>query len=242
MTSDTATSNARAWRTLQAVGLAVPGFCFAAMMVITQQGMAFAIITLIFYLALGAATYRWIDRGRVALATAALGLVGLLSSLTFLLTDLSHPDTWTAFAPDAVGLAFGLAGVAAGFTSFFRPARSGARLLGLSTAAIAILLAVTTLTVSLTAPSVAAEVGDVEVVAKDIEYPETLTASAGLVGFHITNDDPFRHSFVIEGTDVKLELPGSKARRVEVELAPGQYHYVCDVYGHDRMEGTLTVR
>ena len=83
---------------------------------------------------------------------------------------------------------------------------------------------------------------DVELFAEGIEYPEVLDASAGLIGFHVTNRDPVRHTFVIDGTNVKLEVPASKGRRVEVELAAGEYRFRCDVAGHERMEGVLTVR
>ena len=73
-------------------------------------------------------------------------------------------------------------------------------------------------------------------------HEEVLAASAGLIGFHVANRDQIRHTFVIEGTNVKLEVPASKERRVEVELAAGEYRFFCDVPGHERMEGVLTVR
>ena len=78
--------------------------------------------------------------------------------------------------------------------------------------------------------------------AEGIEYPKVLLASEGLIGFHVTNEDPIRHTFVIDGTNVKLEVPASKQRRVEVELAAGEYRFFCDVPGHERMEGILTIR
>lgn len=81
-----------------------------------------------------------------------------------------------------------------------------------------------------------------EVLAESIDYPEVLTASTGLIGFHVTNKDQIRHTFVIVGTDVLLEVPASKERRVEVELTAGEYRFFCDVPGHGRMDGVLTVR
>ena len=58
----------------------------------------------------------------------------------------------------------------------------------------------------------------------------------------MTNRDQIRHTFVIEGTNVRLEVPASKERRVQVELAAGEYRFLCDVVGHERMEGVLTVQ
>lgn len=75
-----------------------------------------------------------------------------------------------------------------------------------------------------------------------VEFPETLTATAGSVGFVVENKDASRHTFVIEGRDVKLEGPSSKTRRVEANLPSGTYKFLCDVPGHENMTGTLTVR
>jgi azurin len=59
----------------------------------------------------------------------------------------------------------------------------------------------------------------------------------------VENKDAFYHTFVIEGHDVKLSLPASKARRVEANLKPGTYTFLCDVPGHEEvMRGTLTVQ
>jgi len=80
------------------------------------------------------------------------------------------------------------------------------------------------------------------VVARDVEYPGTITVNAGEVSFFVQNKDRFRHTFVIEGQDVKTELPGSTARRVTATLAPGTYTFKCDVPGHETMKGTLIAR
>jgi plastocyanin len=232
----------RRWRMLEAIGLGAVGLSLFAIMIIAREVIPPVIVFGVVYLALGYAVYRWIDRPRVALAAAILGLLGLLANLPFILSDLSHIDTWAAFAPNIFATLLGVTGIAAGFISFFRPALGGTRPLGYAAAGVAAILAVASIGVSISATSDTAEAGDVEVLAKDVEYPETLTASAGLIGFHIKNDDLFYHSFVIDGQDVKVDLPGTKARRVEVQLAPGEYHFHCDVPGHESMEGTLTVQ
>ena len=55
------------------------------------------------------------------------------------------------------------------------------------------------------------------------------------------NKDVVRHTFVIEGQDVKQEMPGSTNRRLEINLPAGRYEFKCDVPGHERMEGILEV-
>ena len=242
MSAEPATPEQRRWRILEAIGLATVGVCLFALMAVAREVIPPVILFGTIYLALGYATYRWIDRPRVALATAVLGLLGLLANLPFLISDLSHIDTWASFAPNVVAVILGLTGIAAGFISFFRPALAGTRPLGLGAAAVAAVLAVLSIGLSIAATSDPAQAGDIEVLAKDVEYPEVLSAPAGLVGFHVKNDDLFHHTFVIEGTNVKLDLPGTKARRIEVELTAGEYRFICDVPGHERMEGTLTVQ
>jgi hypothetical protein len=64
----------------------------------------------------------------------------------------------------------------------------------------------------------------------------------GEVSLFIENRDRIRHTFVIEAQDVKQELPAARDRRLHLDLAAGEYTFICDVPGHERMEGTLVVR
>ncbi|MDA0351070.1 MAG: cupredoxin domain-containing protein [Chloroflexi bacterium] len=233
---------ARQWRLLEVFGLAAVGVSLFAVMVINATVIPPVLIFGIIYLALGYAVYRWIDRPRVALAAAVLGLLGLLGNVPFLIEDLAHLDSWGSFAPSAVSVVLGVTGIIAGLISYFLPSMAGSRPFGLAAVALAVVVAVGSVGASLSASSDAAEAGDVEVLASGVEYPETLAADAGLIAFHLRNEDLVRHTFVIGTADVKLEVPASKDRRVEVELAAGEYRYICDVPGHERMEGTLTVR
>ena len=236
------TQEARPWRLVEAAGLASVGIMKFATIVITPAAAIFLIIDGVLFLALGGSVWRWVERPRVALAAAALGLLVLLSGIPFLVEDLSHLDSWGSFAPAAVSMVVGLAGIAAGFISFFAPGMQGGRPFAVAAGALSIMLVVASVGVSVSASSDAVQVNDVELLAEGIEYPTVLDASAGLIGFHVTNRDPIRHTFVIEGTNVRLEVPASKERRVEVELAAGEYRFLCDIVGHERMEGVLTVR
>lgn len=93
----------------------------------------------------------------------------------------------------------------------------------------------------------AAQSGDLRVVAKDFEFePETLTASAGKVAFHLDNEDPFTHDIaVVKGTDTDADeigkevAAGNAGARLEVDLQSGAYTYFCSI--HPDMKGALTV-
>ncbi len=236
------TQKARRWRLVEAAGLASVGIMKFETIVFIPVAAIPLIIAGVLFLALGGSVWRWIERPRVALAAAALGLLLLLGGTSYIAEDLSHIESWGSFVPHAVSLVSGLAGTAAGFISFFAPEMQGSRPFAGAAGALSIVLVVASVGASVAAGSDALQVNDVELVAEGIEYPEVLDASAGLIGFHVTNRDPVRHTFVLEGTNVKLEVPASKARRVEVELAAGEYRFRCDVPGHERVEGVLTVR
>ena len=236
------TQDARPWRLVQVAVFAGVGISQFAALVINAELIPPVLIFGVIYLALGGVVWRWIERPRVALAAAAIGLLVLLANIEFFVEDLSHIDSWGSFAPSAVWLVAGLAGIAAGLISFFAPAIRGDRPFAVAAGSLSIVLVVASIGASVSAGSDAAQANDVELIAEGVEYPEVLDASAGLVGFHVANKDRVRHTFVIEGTNVSLEVPASTERRVEVELAAGEYQFMCDVPGHERMESVLTVR
>jgi hypothetical protein len=186
----------------------------------------------VIFAALAYAVWRWHARRWVL---ALLAVIGNLDE------DLAHPETIAGFAPNVVILLTALLGAGAAVAA---PA-------GVNTALRRpTVVVVAALAVVLVAVSAVATLGldddDVAglrlvVVAKDVEYPARLTASAGVIAFYVDNQDPIRHTFVIDGEDVEQELPGSIARRVAVTLAAGSYRFYRDVPGHDDMEGTLEV-
>lgn len=57
--------------------------------------------------------------------------------------------------------------------------------------------------------------------ASGVDFPDVLNADAGLIGFHVTNEDLVHYAFVIERVDLRRELPASNERRVEVDLTSG---------------------
>jgi plastocyanin len=87
-----------------------------------------------------------------------------------------------------------------------------------------------------------AQAGDVVVEVVGFHFPDVITVPAGGSALWVDNQDLIRHTLVVEGTGVHVELPASTSVRSEVDLAPGTYRYFCDVPGHEYMEGQLDVR
>lgn len=220
------------------------GAALTAVMVVTVMVVGGEIIpglVVVFALFAGLAVGLLRSRARWLLVLAVvLPVLALVTSIPFIVSDLSHPESAGGFVPQL------LLSLAASFTALAAGAALGGRgrlvrpaavvfatcgLLGSSASAVA--------TAGLT-DDVAME-GDVVVVAEGVEFPARVTLRSGPVGLLLDNGDPIRHTFVIDGTDVDQEMPGSTARRLVVDLEPGTYRYFCDVPGHDGMEGSLVV-
>lgn len=69
-----------------------------------------------------------------------------------------------------------------------------------------------------------------------------LTAPAGEVTIHLTNDAQIPHNVEVEGAGVSETVTGADTS-LDVTLEPGEYVFFCAVPGHREggMEGTLTV-
>ena len=90
--------------------------------------------------------------------------------------------------------------------------------------------------------SVAALPGDVQVTAEQLMWaPDEIVLDDSVTGIWIDNQDGFRHTFTIPELGIDVDVPGLKARRVDVEAAPGEYQIICTVPGHESMTGTLIV-
>ena len=116
------------------------------------------------------------------------------------------------------------------------------RAIGYGTLGMVVALSAVSVVAALSLEDDLAADGDLRFVAEDVEFaPDTLATDRGTLGVFIDNDDPIRHTFVIEELDVKVELPAGTARRVEFDAPPGTYRFICDVPGHEDMAGVLTV-
>jgi iron uptake system component EfeO len=90
--------------------------------------------------------------------------------------------------------------------------------------------------------------GVVVVEAKEYQFtPSSLTVGAGKVIFYVRNAGTVEHEFeLFKGDQVVGEVEGlvpGLAKNLTLDLAPGQYTFMCKLSGHDQlgMKGTLTV-
>lgn len=78
----------------------------------------------------------------------------------------------------------------------------------------------------------------------DLQWDQdAVTAEAGVIEVVLTCEDRVDHNLTIDETGVEVVAcaPGATERGA-VELAPGDYTFVCTVPGHEAtMRGTLTV-
>jgi plastocyanin len=221
------------------VGLLLLAALFGMIQLLAREVIPPLAGSAVVYLALGAAVLRWRSRGLLIGVTALL-VIHLVTSIPFFTEALAHPETPATFLPDTFIGIVALATIAGAIASL-RRARSRRPITG-----VAVALAVLAVGVSVVASggveSEAQQPGDVAVETVRAQFPAQLEVPAGGAVLWVDNQDALRHTFVIEGTDVHAELPGSTAVRVETELAAGTYRYFCDVPGHERMAGELVAR
>ena len=190
---------------------------------------------------LGVATLRRRSR-RLLVLDAGVALLYLGGSGPFLLANLAHPESPVSFLAE-VFLLLALGTVVVGVVLRWRDAPARARR---RTAAGAGGLAVVAIVVSLVAASAvdadAHQDGDVAVVTQRSTFPASVEVPAGEAVLWLDNQDPFHHTFLIDGTDIREVMVASSSVRVPIDLAAGSYRYWCDVPGHESMEGVLDVR
>lgn len=87
------------------------------------------------------------------------------------------------------------------------------------------------------------EFAEIELVAENVAYSETLISSSPEVRVSLENRDLFWHTFTIEELDVDLRVPLSATMTVTFNAPPGEYRFFCGTPGHARagMDGLLVV-
>ena len=229
------------WHRVLIGALGALALTFVAIMAINQAVLRPLVVNAVVFLALAAAVARWPKRW-LYFVIGVLAVLALVANVAFTREDLMHPESFTTFVPTMLILLGALIAAVAAFAAAFGLAPGGARRAGLAAVALAIGLAVVSVAMTATAADDVRQPDDVVVVAEKNEFPERLEANAGRVAFYAENRDPIRHTFVIVDRGVKQEMPANRNRRVVAQLEAGEYRYICDVTGHERMEGTLVVR
>jgi plastocyanin len=181
--------------------------------------------------------------GAIFLGVVSLAIV--VSSVPFLADALQHPESPSDFIPLMFLMVSAvIATVAAppAYREVRAAVESSVAPRTLAIAAVVIVAVASTVSV-ITASGlddVTARPGDMTVTTRDFAFaPAKMTADAGTVAVHLTNDDKTRHTFTIDGvTDVSV-APG-QAQRVTFEAQPGTYRFYCEPHAAE-MKGTLVV-
>jgi plastocyanin len=177
---------------------------------------------------------------RTSFAAAATALILVLVNLPVAIDDFRHPETFAGFVPTAAAFIAGIVVVVSGvLAATQRAPRAALPSAVAAVAVIAVCVAISGLA-SASVTSDRREAHDIVIDVRSVAFPD-VTIPAGETGLFVDNHDLIRHTLLIEGTDIDVELPGATARRVTVDLMPGTYQYICDVPGHDAMRGNISV-
>ncbi len=234
----------RGWRAVAVLGAGLILVAIAAIHVLVRE----PIPPLLVFGALLAISIMllWRRPARVGAIIAVLvALVMLLPELQGILTGLSlvrDPFEFTVNATVLTGTLLAIIGGAV-VAVRGRPAGSGnatTALLVIGFLVLPVALGVST-ALRLTMSEAAAQAGDIAVAISDFAFPERVTADAGTVAFHVSNEDPIAHTFTVPELGISANVPGGATVRVTGEAEAGQYGYVCRVAGHEFMGGELIV-
>ena len=222
---------------LAAAALINAALCVGLVALIGEVIPPLLVFTVVFGV-LGALLLGKAKRWLVVVAMVA-GVLFIGGNLPFIIEDLAHPDTPAGFVPIWLMVVTTVFLLVAGVMAL-RAAASAPRVAGIAAVVVALAGVVVSLVSASGVSDDERQPDDVLVAAEDTEYPEELTVASGGALF-VENHDLFRHTFVVDDHDIKAQVPGSSSKRVEIDLEPGTYDFRCDVPGHERMEGELTV-
>lgn len=193
------------------------------------------------FLTLGAAVS--LRRPRWLLVTViVVVVVQLAGSVPFLVSNLAHPESPLSFVMEAFGLLAGLTAVVGAVGALRGVGPRVRRPMAVGAVGLAGVALLGSLVAAAGVEHDLAQPGDTLLEVDRSQYPERVDLPAGPTTLRVDNRDPIRHTLVVEGTDVHVELPASTAVRMDTDLEAGTYRYYCDVPGHESMEGELAVR
>ena len=231
------------WRRLQTVAAAVTIASFVAPMALEATVEGF-LVAMAAPFVVGLVLVRFLPR----VAAVFLGVVAaatLAFSAPYIAEALSHPESATDFVPQIFfTLSMTIAAVAA--IPAYREVSHGEmtsrtpRRIALAAGMVTVVASAMSIAAATGVESMAAQPGDETVVTRNFAFaPAKLTAEAGTISVHLTNEDSTRHTFTIDGlTD--LSVPPNSTQRVTFEAAPGTYRFYCSPHVPD-MDGVLVV-
>lgn len=181
-------------------------------------------------------------RRRLGLALAVVGVLTLVGNLGGVIDDLSNPDSTPAFVLTLLAVLGVVTATIGGLGVFF--GWSGKRVLTVAmTAGTALAIgSMVSFVIGTNTDSDPMLPADVAVTASQLRWePGEITLRGGGSGLWVDNRDGVRHALVVPELGIELEIPGLKARRMEVSAGPGTYEIICTVPGHESMTGTLII-
>jgi plastocyanin len=182
------------------------------------------------------------ERRWVGLAAAVFGVAAYVGNLPIILDDLRNPESAPSFILQLLSTIGVFLVAVGGIGAFFGPPARWARPLALAAAGVFIAGTVGSVALAANTDSAARLPDDVQVTAQQLMWtPEDVVITTGNSGIWIENRDGIRHTFTIPDLDIDVEIPALKARRFDIDAAPGTYLIICTVPGHESMTGTLTI-
>lgn len=182
------------------------------------------------------------QRRRLGLALAIVSVIAVVGDLATIVDELSHPESTPAFVLTLLATLGAVTALIGGSGMFFRWSAEPVRTFALGAGAIFLVGSMVSVLIGSNTDSDAALPGDISVTATQLEWtPTEITLDDSESGLWIDNQDGVRHVFVVEDLGIAVEIPGRKARRVDVSAVPGSYEIICTVPGHEEMTGTLVV-
>ena len=228
------------WRKVAAWGAWAIPILFLLTMLVFMEFIPFFIPFIVVFGLLG----MWVLGGgkASAIVLGLISLVFIVMNAPFIIPTLAVPASVVDFVSTAWLLLAALtAAIASGMALRAEGPAPAARTFQRVMAGLAVLVVVLSLVATATYEDASQQEGDIEVVAEDIEYPETLPAQSGTVAVFVTNNDPTYHTFTIDELDVHVDIPANSTARVEFEADSGEYTFYCVPHESD-MEGTLQVQ
>lgn len=231
------------WRRIQVGAAAVTVAALVAPMVIEGEVVGFLAAMAAPFL-LGLVLTRFLPRVAIVLL-GVVAVAALASSAPFIAEALTHPESTTDFVPQVFFTMSLIIGASAAYPAFreLRRGETGSRrprAIALGAAVVAVVASATSLVFAAGVDSIDPRPGDATILTRDFEFaPVNLTAEAGTISVHLTNEDSTRHTFTIDGV-TDLSVPPNSAQRVTFDAAPGTYRFYCIPHASD-MDGVLTV-
>ena len=180
----------------------------------------------------------------------------LLLTLLFPPTGFSHISSFWDFAAALTTTAAVLAASIGGVAAFVQRRRGTVRqtattaerrsVLGATTVVVVLLLLSGALHIaSLETVGADDKAGAIAVGMKDTRFhPTEVVVQAGQPAMLVVkNDDLVVHTFVVEELGISEVIIGGSEKLIAIAASsPGSFAYVCEIFGHEEMEGTIVVQ